>query len=288
MSPVEPLAPTTACWSAAPVALLPGLQRLRAPNAGPMTGAGTNCYLLGDPVGAVLDPGPVDERQLAALLRAAPRLRYVFITHTHGDHSPLAPRLAAATGAELIGRPPPQDGRQDLTCSTAREPRDGECFDLGLFTLTAVYTPGHASNHVCYVLNPGSVLLSGDHVLEGVTPVILPPDGDLQDYVTALRRLAGLPLDFIGPGHGGLIAQPRKVIEGVIAHRLRREQKLCLVLQSLRQGRMDDLLPKVYDDVPAAMHGWARLTLEAHLIKLQRDGAVRRDGDLWLYAAATS
>lgn len=282
------LAATSDAWTAAPVALLPGLRRLRAPNAGPMTGSGTNTYLLGEPISAVLDPGPVDERQLSALLAIAPRLRYVFITHTHGDHSPLAPQVAAATGAELIGRPPPLDGRQDLTCTAVREPRDDESFDLGIYSLTAVYTPGHASNHVCYVLNPGAVLLSGDHVLEGVTPVILPPDGDLQDYLTALRRLAALPLDFIGPGHGGLIAKPRAVIEGVIAHRLRREQKLRSVLQTLQQGRMDDLVPRVYDDVPVAMHGWARLTLEAHLIKLVRDGEVRRDGDLWCNVAALS
>lgn len=283
MNAEHPAIAAAEVWSPTPVALLPGLSRLRAPNAGPMTGAGTNCYLLGNPVCAVLDPGPLDERQMAALLAVAPKLRYVFITHTHGDHSPLAPRLSVATGAELIGRHPPGDGRQDLTCQSAREPRDGEIFELESYSLAAVHTPGHASNHVCYVLNPGAVLLSGDHVLEGVTPVILPPDGDLQDYLAALRKLAAMSLESIAPGHGGLIAKPRQAIEGVIAHRLRREAKVRSVLQSLQMGRMDELVPRVYDDVPVAMHGWARLTLEAHLIKLQRDGEVQRDGDLWRF-----
>jgi glyoxylase-like metal-dependent hydrolase (beta-lactamase superfamily II) len=253
-----------------------------------MTGPGTNSYLLGDPVVAVLDPGPLDDSHLAALRACSPRLRYVFITHTHGDHSPLARPLAEASGAQLIGRPPPADGRQDLTTTGAREPRDGERFDLGSVSLTAIYTPGHASNHVCYLLEPGGVLLSGDHVLDGVTPVILPPDGDLQDYLASLRRLLALPLQFIGPGHGDLIPQPQRVIEGVIAHRLRREQKLRGVLQRLGAGSLDELVLPVYDDVPAAMHVWARLTLEAHLIKLQRDGECVREGAIWRYRAPAS
>jgi glyoxylase-like metal-dependent hydrolase (beta-lactamase superfamily II) len=182
-----------------------------------------------------------------------------------------------------VGRAPPADGRQDLTVAGAREPRDGETFDLGSCALTAVYTPGHASNHVCYVFEPGGVLLSGDHVLEGVTPVILPPDGDLQDYLASLRRLLALPLHHIAPGHGGLIPEPHRAIEGVIAHRLRREQKVRAVLQRLGAGDMDQLVAPIYDDVPVAMHGWARLTLEAHLIKLERDGECQRDGALWRY-----
>jgi glyoxylase-like metal-dependent hydrolase (beta-lactamase superfamily II) len=215
---------------------MPGLRRLRAPNAGPMTGLGTNTYLLGDPIVAVLDPGPLDESHRVALLAAAPQLRFIFLTHTHSDHSPLAKALAEASGAQVVGRPPPNDGRQDLTAQGAREPRDGERFDLGSSSLTAVYTPGHASNHVCYVFEPGGVLLSGDHVLEGVTPVILPPDGDLRHYLDSLRRLLALPLQRIGPGHGGLIADPRRVIEAVIAHRLEREQKVRAVLQRLNCG----------------------------------------------------
>ena len=250
-----------------------------------MTGTGTNTYLLGEPVVAVLDPGPLDDAHRAALCAIAPRLRYVFVTHTHGDHSPLARPLAEATGAQLIGRPPPADGRQDLSTAGAREPQDGEQFDLDSHTLTAVYTPGHASNHVCYLLEPGGVLLSGDHVLDGVTPVILPPDGDLQDYLTSLRRLLALPLQHIGPGHGGLIPEPQRVIEGVIAHRLKREQKVRGVLQRLGAGSLDELLAPIYNDVPAAMHVWARLTLEAHLIKLQRDGECVRDGATWRYCA---
>jgi glyoxylase-like metal-dependent hydrolase (beta-lactamase superfamily II) len=266
---------------AEPETLLTGLRRLRAPNAGPMTGPGTNTFLLGEPIVAVVDPGPVIAAHLTALCAAAPRLRYVFVTHTHGDHSPLARPLAEATGAQLIGRRAPDDGRQDLSTRGAREPADGERFELGSFSLTAIHTPGHASNHVCYLLEPGGVLLSGDHVLDGVTPVILPPDGDLLDYLNSLRRLLTLPLQHVAPGHGELIHQPRQVIEGVIAHRLRREQKVRGVLRRLGSGDLGQLVTPVYDDVPVAMHGWARLTLEAHLIKLERDGECRRDGEVW-------
>ncbi len=271
--------------SKAPAAekLTPGLMRLRAPNAGPMTGPGTNTYLLGDPVSAVVDPGPVDGGHYAALLALAPQLQFVFVTHTHADHSPLARQLAAATGAELVGRPPPADGRQDLSTVGAREPRDGEQFLLDTLSLTAVYTPGHASNHVCYVLNPGGVLLSGDHVLDGVTPVILPPDGDLQQYLASLRRLLALPLRHIAPGHGDLIPEPHKIIEAVIEHRLKRERKVRAALKLLGAGNIDQLVTRVYDDVPVAMHVWARLTLEANLIKLEREGECTRDGAVWRY-----
>lgn len=248
-----------------------------------MTGPGTNSYLLGEPVAAVLDPGPADAGHLAALLAQAPRLQFVFVTHTHADHSPLARQLAAATGAELVGRPPPADGRQDLSTVGAREPGDGERFALGSFSLTAVHTPGHASNHVCYVWEPGGVLLSGDHVLDGVTPVILPPDGDLQQYLASLRRLLVLPLAHIAPGHGELIARPHDVINAVIAHRLKREQKVRAALKTLGAGSIDELVVRIYDDVPVAMHAWARLTLEANLIKLEREGECSRDGAVWRY-----
>ena len=152
--------------------LAPGIRRLVAGNAGLMTGPGTNTYLLG--------PGPLDETHLGAILAAAGGpIRAVLVTHTHRDHSPLAARLAQLTGARLIGLPPPGDGRQDETFAPAQAPRDGERLGIGGSQLVAIHTPGHASNCVCYLYETERLLFTGDHVLEGVSPVILPPDGDM-------------------------------------------------------------------------------------------------------------
>jgi glyoxylase-like metal-dependent hydrolase (beta-lactamase superfamily II) len=265
-----------------------GLARLIAPNASVMTGPGTNTYLLGDPFSAVLDPGPDDAQHFSALLAAVPRLEYVFVTHTHTDHSPLATKLARATGAQLVGRHPPRDGRQDTSFVPDVEPTEHQRFDLGSMMLQAVFTPGHASNHVCYLLEPGAVLLSGDHILDGVTPVILAPDGDMRDYLASLRRLLAMPLLAIAPGHGRLLGDPSRVIGGVIEHRLQREAKVRRALSQVRGGTLDALLEFVYDDVPVAMHRWARLTLEAHLIKLQRDGDCRCVEGRWFLSGPHS
>jgi glyoxylase-like metal-dependent hydrolase (beta-lactamase superfamily II) len=257
-------------------------RRIVAPNAGLMTGPGTNTYLLGSREVVVLDPGPVDEAHLAAILTAgtAP-IRWIVVTHTHRDHSPLASRLAALTGARLIGMPPPQDGRQDETFEPQHVPVDGELLSLGDIALTAIRTPGHASNCVCYLLACERLLFTGDHVLEGVSPVILPPDGDMSAYLDSLEKLLAVDFEFIAPGHGAMMARGRAVVEALGLHRRRREAKVLRALEILGPAALDRLTPAVYDDVPANRHAWARLTLEAHLIKLVRDGRVARDHELW-------
>jgi glyoxylase-like metal-dependent hydrolase (beta-lactamase superfamily II) len=259
------------------------VQRLVAPNPSMMTGPGTNTYLIGDPPMAALDPGPDDPAHLETLRRAAPKLSYVFVTHTHRDHSTGAGPLAAATGARIVGLPPPGDGRQDESCKPDIEPAHDEMYETGGgTTLRAIHTPGHASNHVCYLLEPDGVLFSGDHVLDGVTPVILAPDGDMAAYMDSLRRLRGYPLRAIAPGHGRVLANPVAVIDGVIAHRERREEKVVAVLAALGTASLDQLLARVYDDVDPARHEFARHSLEAHLIKLREDGRCRRDGASWV------
>jgi glyoxylase-like metal-dependent hydrolase (beta-lactamase superfamily II) len=264
------------------VAVAPGVLRIVAPNASQMTGPGTNSYLIGDPVWAVVDPGPDDERHAAALLAAAPAPRCILVTHTHRDHSPLAARLAALTGAQLIGRPGPPDGRQDESFRADHVPQRDERFGPDEQLLRAIDTPGHASNHVCYLLEDAGVLFSGDHILDGMTPVILAPDGDMSDYLEALERLRGYPLRAIAPGHGRLLGEPHAVIDALVAHRRRREAR---VLDSLRTaGPVDlaDLVGIVYADTPVVLHRLATRTLEAHLIKLERDGRAARDGERWL------
>lgn len=261
----------------ASVSLAPGVHRIRAPNPGLMTGSGTNTYLLGDREVAVIDPGPEDTEHLRHILGVAgPRIRWVAVTHTHRDHSPLAARLVQATGARLIGLPPPADGRQDEAFRPELLPQDGERLNLGEVSLIAIHTPGHASNCVCYLDVKARMLFTGDHVLGGVSPVILPPDGEMAAYMSSLEKLGGYDFESIAPGHGDVMGHGKRVVELLRTHRLARESK---VLSCIGEGAtLDELTPRVYDDVPADRHEWARLTLTAHLIKLERENRIGRQG----------
>jgi glyoxylase-like metal-dependent hydrolase (beta-lactamase superfamily II) len=264
------------------VSLAPGVRRLVAGNAGLMTGPGTNTYLLGTGEIAVLDPGPPDERHLQCILEAAAgSIRWVLVTHTHRDHSPLAARLAEVCGATLLGLAPPGDGRQDVSFRPGREPCDGERLAIGDSALTVIHTPGHASNCVCYLHEHERLLFTGDHVLEGVTPVILPPDGDMSAYMKSIDKLEALAFERIAPGHGGLIERGKHMLVALRTHRLKRESKVIRCLEGLGPRSLEELTPAVYDDVPPERHAWARLTLEAHLIKLVRDGRASETNGRW-------
>ena len=151
-------------------------------------------------------------------------------------------------------------------------PRDGEILALGEVVLTAIHTPGHASNCVCYLHGRERLLFTGDHVLGGVSPVILPPDGEMAAYLDSLDKLGGYDFERIAPGHGEILEPGKRVIELLRAHRLARESK---VLRCIGAGAtLEELTPRVYDDVPADRHGWAKLTLQAHLIKLEREDRI--------------
>src|SRR6202795_1884620 len=264
------------------VTLAPGVGRIVAGNAGLMTGPGTNTYLFGLREVAVLDPGPDDTRHLEAILAAAgTAIRWILVTHTHQDHAPLARRLAARTGARVIGLTPPDDGRQDATFVPQQLPGDGERLSLGECELLAIHTPGHASNCVCYLLERERFLFTGDHVLDGVSPVILPPDGDMSAYLHSLDKLQSHDFEHIAPGHGGVMGRGKEILASLRAHRLAREEKVWGSWRRLAAATLDELTAVVYDDVAVERHRWARLTLEAHLIKLAREHrASERDG-LW-------
>ena len=264
--------------------LAPHVRRIVAPNPSPLTGPGTNTYVIGSAAGCiVVDPGPDDRAHLERVLAAAPGpIGGVLCTHSHTDHSPGATWLRAATGAPVCGRPPPADEYQDEAYAPDRSIEDGDMFEAGAARLRAVHTPGHASNHVCFLLEAEGWLLTGDHLMSGSTVVILPPDGSMRLYLESLRRLRAMPVRALLPGHGAVIANAPEEIDRVIAHRLKREAKVVAALGRVDGGALlDALLPVVYDDTPTALHVLARHSLLAHLQKLLEEGRALLEGDVW-------
>jgi len=265
------------------VAIAPGVRRVTAGNPGVMTGPGTNTYILGDDELALIDPGPALDAHRDALLGAVgDRLRWIFCTHTHRDHSPLARALREATGAQVLGfGATPDDGRQDESFAPDRVLGDGDVVNWGGHRLRAVHTPGHASNHLCYLLEDHGVLFTGDHVMQGSTVVISPPDGDMGAYLRSLDLLLGMDLKDIAPGHGHVIPGPHDEVRKIIAHRLKRERKVLDAFARRNPATLDELVPLVYDDVSPRLHQPARRSLHAHLIKLAADARVVETADGW-------
>jgi glyoxylase-like metal-dependent hydrolase (beta-lactamase superfamily II) len=248
--------------------------RLIAPNPGLMTGPGTNTYIIGSEAGgkAVIDPGPAIDSHIEKIL-GTKNLKWILCTHTHLDHSPAAAAVKAATGAQILGRPAPAG--QDASFKPDFVVENGQRIDLGGISLRAIHTPGHASNHLCYLLEQSRMLFTGDHVMQGSTVVINPPDGDMRAYLQSLERLLGEDIAVIAPGHGYLIGAPHRELKRLIAHRLNRERKVVAALERLEHPSLDEMLPLVYDDVPERIHRVAARSLTAHLEKLVAEGAVR-------------
>lgn len=260
------------------------VRRLTARNPGTMTGPGTNSYLVGaGDHWAVIDPGPADDRHIQALLDAAPgTIRHILVTHTHRDHSPGAVPLKSATGALVLGRTTNHRHWQDPTFAPDRELRHDDRVTLAAdVTLRVIHTPGHASNHLCFLLEEEHTLFTGDHIIQGSTVVIDPPDGDMAAYIGSLESLLREPLDHLAPGHGTLMPHPHAAIRGLIQHRLRREAKVLAALPQQQPADLQALVRAVYDDVPAQLHPLATRSLLAHLLKLEGEGRARSDGDNW-------
>ena len=248
-----------------------------APNPSLLTGPGTNTWLVGDGELACIDPGPEDPAHLrnieATLASLGARISVVLLTHSHPDHRPLARMLADRAGAPLRALDAGDDGALPLG--------DGDTVAAGGVTLRAVFTPGHASDHLCFFDAESAELFSGDHILSGMTTVINPPDGDMSAYMDSLQRVLALRPAVIHPGHGRSIDDGVAAIEQYIAHRLEREAQVAEAVR--RRGEATaaiDVVPEIYAAYPEALHAFAARSVEAHLDKLVRDGrASRIDGD---------
>nr|WP_137676461.1 MBL fold metallo-hydrolase [Parerythrobacter lutipelagi] len=273
----------------------PLVRRILAPNPSPYTFTGTQTYVVGSEGDvAVIDPGPNDEDHLQAIMDTigVDRLVAIMCTHTHRDHSPAAKPLAEWTGAPVVGCAPlvlEADGpRADEAFDTTYEPdrvlADGEAMTGTGWTLRAVHTPGHTSNHLCFALEESGALFTGDHVMGWSTSVVIPPDGDMGDYMKSLDKLyarAGEGGDRIYySAHGAPIEKPRQLVRGMIGHRRQRENQIVRLLGEGPKSAAD-FVPLMYKGLDPKLHGAARMSVTAHLLDLERRGQVNRSGDIW-------
>ncbi len=270
------------------VQLTPLVRRLTCPNPGVFTGPGTNTYLIGNPVSGrvvVLDPGPDDAKHIARVARAGPSkaITTIVVTHTHPDHAPGVAPLKQRTGATVVG----YDSRDALT--TDVDARDGYVVPHDDFTLRAIHTPGHASNHLCWYLEDEGVLFSGDHVMAGSTVVISPPDGDMRQYLDSLERVRDMHVGAIAPAHGPLLPDPDAIVGWYIDHRVERERIVGVSLAKRGSATARQLVEDVYTDVPKDRYPIAEFSLWAHLRKMRGEGLAktRQPDDITATWAAT-
>lgn len=265
-----------------PVELAPAVRRLLAPNGSFMTGPGTNTYLLGTSEIAVIDPGPAIHQHVERIIEVAGApICSILVTHTHPDHSPAARELAGRTGARLYGQAAPPGAQQDKSFKPDRRLEDGDIVSGPGFELRAVHTPGHASNHLCFAWDERRWLFTGDHIMNGSTVVINPPDGNMNDYLRSLRRVAEMNIATLAPGHGDLLGEPRRVAEWIIRHRLEREAKIVEAVRKAGSATVTELVDSVYDDVPEYLHRVAQRSLLAHLLRLEEEGQASCSDTRW-------
>ncbi|NNM96509.1 MAG: MBL fold metallo-hydrolase [Candidatus Dormibacteraeota bacterium] len=255
--------------------LTTSLTLVRAPNPGPLTGPGTNTWIFGLDEVVVIDPGPLDEEHLRRVVDAAAqvgRVAAVLCTHHHEDHQEGALRLTELTGAPLavFHRRADRVGNLPL--------HDQDRILAGRTELVAIHTPGHSSDHLCFLAERERLLFTGDLVLSGTTSVIWPPDGDMGQYLDSLARVSELAVDRLLPGHGEPIDNPGAALETLIRHRQEREAE---VLRAFRDGprRPADLVPELYAGYPEEVLPYAGQTVLAHCLKLAAEGRLRPLGD---------
>ena len=259
--------------------LSPMVRRITANNPGVFTGPGTNTYLVGDGNVTVIDPGPAMDTHAQAIADAPGTITQIIVTHTHLDHSPGAQLLQKKLGVPAYGLIAAYPQHQDPTFKAAALLKDQQIIEGKDFRIRVIHTPGHASNHLCFLLEPGGMLFSGDHIMNGSTVVIRPPDGNMSAYIDSLRKLKGYPMTAIAPGHGAVLEDPYSAVDWIIQHRLEREKKILESLRTTGQGTSDSLVEAVYEDVDSSLFPIAKWSLESHLIKLLEDGEISKTGN---------
>jgi len=277
-----------------PVSMEPLVRRLLAPNPSPFTYTGTETYIVGRGQVAVIDPGPALDEHLAAILTATEgeRVTAILCTHTHRDHSPGSRALQAATGAPIIGCAPltlEDDGpRADAAFDPDYRPdrilEDGDTVSGPGWTLEAMATPGHTSNHLCFALRETKALFSGDHIMGWSTTVVSPPDGDMADYMRSLDKCIGRDDRIYYPAHGEPVTEPQRFVRAVATHRRQRERQILDLLEQEAQP-IPAMVASMYRGIDPRLHGAAGRSVLAHLIDLEARDRVWRDGENWAIAA---
>ena len=265
----------------------PLIRRLIAPNPSAYTYTGTCTYIVGQGKVAIIDPGPKDDAHLAALLKATAgeRVAYIFVTHTHLDHTAGVSALQAATGAQVVGcaphfsaRPPNilerAEAAADLTYAPDRVLIDGEAVSGPGWTLTAVATPGHTANHLAFALEETGALFSGDHVMAWSTTLIAPPDGSMVSYMDALEKLRQRNDRIYWPGHGGPVRAPRRFVRALLHHRRQREAAILACIQA-GDTHINAIVQKLYTGLAPALQSAAALSVFAHIESLLADGKIK-------------
>ena len=266
-----------------PKQITPLVRRITAGNPGMFTGPGTNTYLIGDEEVTVIDPGPALHEHIEAIIQASANIKQILLTHTHPDHSPGTRLLQDNIGVPVFALITESSKDQDITFTPERILIDGEIIANEYYSIEVIHTPGHASNHLCYLLKNEKLLFTGDHIMDGSTVVIASPDGSMQDYIDSLAKLKEYDLNKIAPGHGELIEEPYAVVDWIIKHRFERESKVIDVLKQHNSGDLNTLVKDIYSDVDAMLHPVAKWSLESHLIKLIDEGVVTRKNDKFFY-----
>ncbi len=277
-------------------AVEPLVRRVLAPNPSPYTFTGTQTYVVGAADGpdcAVIDPGPNEAAHIDAIIAAIAgrRVLAIMCTHTHRDHSPAAAPLAELTGAPIVGCAPlmlssdlpRSDEAFDPTYAPDRVLTDGEGMRGTGWTLSAVATPGHTSNHLCYALEQSGALFTGDHVMGWSTSVVIPPDGDMGDYMASLEKLMARGDVRYHSAHGAAIEKPRQLVRGMIGHRRQREAQILRLLGEAARP-VSDFIPAMYKGLDPRLIPAAEMSVTAHLIDLEKRGAVRRSDNVWRVA----
>ncbi len=277
------------------IALDPLVARVLAPNSSPYTYTGTQTHLVGTRDLAVIDPGPDDPAHLDALIRAIDGrpVTAIVVTHTHRDHSPLSRALKAATGAPIVGCTalalddlgPRADASFDRDYTPDRVLADGDRVEGAGWTLVAVATPGHTSNHLAFALPETGALFSGDHVMGWSTTVVAPPDGDMAAYMASLMKLQQRDDRIYYPGHGDAIENPRRLLRGLIGHRKQREGQIVRLIERDGIRTVPAMVERMYVGIDPRLRGAAELSVRAHLIDLRDRGLVIEEGETWRMAA---